>query len=131
MTGQMQFNMNLIGTCINAATAWYSVTLQDRMPRRKVLVIGTFGCSLMLAANAGLSAKWDSYTDETGYNLAIGRTAAAFFFLFGVVYAFTVRIGFDRFILAICLVNHACFYFCYFRTHRYSRFTRQSVSRQH
>ena len=31
------------------------------MPRRKVLVIGTFGCSLMLAANAALSAKWASY----------------------------------------------------------------------
>ena len=59
------------------------------MPRRKVLVIGTLGCSLMLAANAALSAKWATYTKDDE-NLAVGRTGAAFFFLFGVVYAFTV-----------------------------------------
>ena len=43
----------------------------------------------MLAANAALSAKWATYTKDNE-NLAVGRTGAAFFFLFGVVYAFTV-----------------------------------------
>ncbi|EJD05087.1 general substrate transporter [Fomitiporia mediterranea MF3/22] len=85
---QMQFNMNLIGTCCNALVAWVAVSLEDRMPRRKVLVWGTLGCSLMLAANAGFSAAWANY-EEGHQNLDVGRAGAAFFFLFGVVYAFT------------------------------------------
>ena len=49
----------------------------------------------MLAANAALSARWASFS-EGEEDLAIGRTAAAFFFLFGIVYAFTVRMIFLR-----------------------------------
>jgi len=85
---QMQFNMNLIGTCISAVVAWFAVSLEDRMPRRKVLVWGTLGCSLMLAANAILSAKWASYGDGPK-NLAVGRLGVTFYLLFGCVYAFT------------------------------------------
>jgi len=62
--------------------------LSDRMPRRKVLVYGTFACSLMLGINAGLSAKWASYGDGPK-DLTVGRLAATFFFLFGIVYSFT------------------------------------------
>lgn len=91
---QMQFNMNLIGTCIDAVVAWIAVSLSDRMPRRTVLVLGTFGCSLMLAANAGLSAAWASYADSPVKNLNVGRAGAAFFFLFGVVFAFSVSFVF-------------------------------------
>ncbi|KAA1473302.1 general substrate transporter [Dentipellis sp. KUC8613] len=85
---QMQFNMNLINSCLAALTAWIAVSLEDRMPRRKVLVIGTFLCSVMLALNAGFSAKWATYGDGPK-NLAVGNAGVAFFFLFGIVYAFT------------------------------------------
>ena len=33
----------------------------DRMPRRKVLVAGTFACAVMLALNAAFSARWAAY----------------------------------------------------------------------
>ena len=86
----MQFNMNLIGTCINAAVAWFAVSLEDRMPRRKVLVVGTLLCSVLLAANAAFSAVWASEMGGASPNLNLGRAGAAFYFLFGVAYAFTV-----------------------------------------
>ncbi|PAV20274.1 MFS lactose permease [Pyrrhoderma noxium] len=85
---QMQFNMNLISTCCAAAAAWFAVSLEDRMPRRGVLVWGTAMCSVLLAANAGFSAAWASYANGKE-NLSIGRAGAAFFFLFNIVYAFT------------------------------------------
>ncbi|KAL5478802.1 hypothetical protein ACEPAI_2079 [Sanghuangporus weigelae] len=85
---KMQFNMNLIGTCCNALVAWTAVSLEDRMPRRRVLVWGTLLCSFMLAANTGFSAAWANY--QLGHeNLNVGRAGAAFFFLFNVVYGFT------------------------------------------
>ena len=74
----MQFNMNLIGQCLNALTAWTAVSLDDRMPRRLVLTWGTFGCSLMLAANAAFSAAWDGF-EEGNENLSVGRAGAAFY----------------------------------------------------
>ncbi|TFY77891.1 hypothetical protein EWM64_g6124 [Hericium alpestre] len=102
---KMQFNMNLISelpsispqnkslttnadSCCAAVIAWFAVSLEDRMPRRKVLVIGTFLCSVTLALNAGLSAKWATYGDGPK-NLAVGSGGVAFFFLFNAVYAFT------------------------------------------
>lgn len=88
---QMQFNMNLINQCLSAISAWTATSLEDRMPRRMVLTWGTFGCSLMLAANAAFSAAWASYGDGPK-NLNVGRAGAAFYMLFGVVYAFTVRL---------------------------------------
>lgn len=62
------------------------------MPRRKVLVIGTLLCSVLLAANAAFSAAWASEITSSTQNLNIGRAGAAFFFLFGVAYAFTVSV---------------------------------------
>ena len=113
LKAQMQFNMNLIGavsrhlarnrevltiindngqlgTCISAVAAWYAVSLEDRMPRRSVLIWGTLACSFLLAANAGLSAAWAGEVNKEVKNLSLGRAGAAFYFLFGVVYAFTV-----------------------------------------
>ncbi|KAI0059166.1 hypothetical protein BV25DRAFT_1918640 [Artomyces pyxidatus] len=86
---QMQFNMNLIGSCISAVVAWVAVSLEDRMPRRKVLIIGTFLCAVMLALNAAFSAKWATYGAGVPKDLAVGNAGVAFFFLFGVVFAFT------------------------------------------
>ena len=74
---QMQFNMNLISTCCAAAAAWFAVSLEDRMPRRGVLVWGTAMCSVLLAANAGFSAAWASYVNGKE-NLSVGRAGAAF-----------------------------------------------------
>ncbi|EJD50867.1 putative MFS lactose permease [Auricularia subglabra TFB-10046 SS5] len=87
---QMKFSMNLINTCISALAAWIAVSLSDRMPRRKVLIIGTACCAILLGCNAGLSAKWATYGDGPK-NLKIGQLAAAFFFMFNVTYGFTVR----------------------------------------
>jgi len=56
----MQFSLNLVAQCVSAVSAWTAVSVADRLPRRKALVIGTALCSLMLAANAGFSAKWAS-----------------------------------------------------------------------
>lgn len=56
----MQFSLNLVGQCVSAVSAWAAVSVTDRLPRRKVLVFGTACCCLMLAANAGFSAKWAS-----------------------------------------------------------------------
>ncbi|KAL5478685.1 hypothetical protein ACEPAI_1962 [Sanghuangporus weigelae] len=85
---QMQFNMNLINQCMSAISAWTATALEDRMPRRRVLTWGTFGCSLMLAVNAAFSAAWASYGDGPK-NLNVGRAGAAFYMLFGIVFAFT------------------------------------------
>ncbi|KZV88935.1 general substrate transporter [Exidia glandulosa HHB12029] len=84
----MKFAMNLISTCLSALVAWIAVSLSDRMPRRKVLIIGTAVCSVMLACNAGLSAKWAAYGDGPK-DLRVGQLAAAFFFLFNIAYGFT------------------------------------------
>jgi len=85
---KMQFAMNLINACLAALVSWVAVSLSDRMPRRKVLVIGTFTCAVLLGCNAGLSAKWASYSKGTE-NHDVGKLAAAFFFLFNQAYAFT------------------------------------------
>ncbi|KAG8987816.1 hypothetical protein FRB90_003124 [Tulasnella sp. 427] len=84
----MQFILNLVNSFVQAITAWIAVSLTDRMPRRRVLVTGTALCCLMLAANAGFSAKWATYT-ATNKNLNVGRAGAASFFLFNSAYAFT------------------------------------------
>lgn len=84
----MQFAMNLIGAITSALCSWVAVSLSDRMPRRKVLVFGTFACSVLLACNAGLSAKWATY-EEGHENPNVGKLAAAFYFFFGQCFAFT------------------------------------------
>lgn len=115
--------MNLIGTCCSGAAAWFAVSLEDRMPRRKVLIWGTLACSILLAANAAFSAVWAGYGEVK--NLNIGRAGAAFFckhvpflfssyeltfliVLFGVVYAFTVRLELYLTIISWCLISYCC-----------------------
>ncbi|TDL21123.1 general substrate transporter [Rickenella mellea] len=85
---QMQYNMNLIGACMYSIASWVAVSLADKMSRRSVLVIGTFFCACTLGANAAFSAKWASYGDGPK-DLIVARAAAAFFFLFGIVFSFT------------------------------------------
>lgn len=45
-SSSMQLLMNLINSIVSAIGALTAVTLTDRMPRRKVLVWGTFGTFL-------------------------------------------------------------------------------------
>lgn len=49
-----QLGFNCLNNVLSAIGALTGVSLTDRMPRRKVLVIGTFVCALLLAGNSGL-----------------------------------------------------------------------------
>ncbi len=88
---QLGYNiLNQVLSCIGALTA---MSLTDRMPRRKVLVIGTFVCALCLATNSGLSAVLDQHKTaddgiENGW-LSYGQGALASYFLFNIIYSFT------------------------------------------
>lgn len=67
------------------------------MPRRTVLVYGTFVCALLLAINGGTSSALDKYkyVDDSGSTQirpagkSLGQTALAFYFLFNTIYSFT------------------------------------------
>ncbi len=88
---QLAYNiLNQVLSCIGALTA---MSLTDRMPRRKVLVIGTFVCALCLATNSGLSAVIDQHKTEDGNIqegwLSYGQGALASYFLFNIIYSFS------------------------------------------
>jgi len=70
-----------------------AVTLTDRMPRRKVLVIGTFTCAVMLAINAGLSAVLDGQVTSgkiTGkpVSKSVAQGALAAYFMFNIIFSY-------------------------------------------
>lgn len=85
----MQFILNLVNSITSAIGALTGVSLADRMPRRKVLVIGTFVCAIMLAINGGLSAKWNSNASAGITDLKVGQGALAAYFFFNIIYSFT------------------------------------------
>ena len=85
----MQFILNLVLTILATLSAVTSAALSDRVPRRKVLVVGTFLCALWLGINGGLSKVWADNTKKGIIDLGVGRGAAAAFFLFGITYSFT------------------------------------------
>ncbi|KAL4879124.1 general substrate transporter [Aspergillus karnatakaensis] len=80
-----QLGYNILTEGLKAISAGTAVSLTDRMPRRKVLVLGTFGCAFMLAINGALNHRFG--LDQT--NVSLGQAALAFYFLFNVVNAFT------------------------------------------
>ena len=80
-----QLGYNVLNSCISAIGAGTAVSLTDRMPRRKVLVYGTFACAVMLAINGGCNVAFG----KDNSNLSAGRSALAFYFLFNVVNSFT------------------------------------------
>jgi len=82
-----QLGYNLMSSCISAVVALTAVSLTDKMPRRKILVIGTFCCAICLAVNSGLSAVLAN--EGTNINKKVGQGALAAYFLFGIVYTFT------------------------------------------
>lgn len=83
-----QFVLNLVGSVVTCIGSLAGVSLADRMPRRKVLVCGTFACAVFLAINGGLSAVWAKYPSGE-QNISVGQGAVAAFFFFNLAYGFT------------------------------------------
>ncbi|KAL0475083.1 MFS lactose permease [Neurospora intermedia] len=104
-----QLAYNILNSVISAIGALTAVSMTDRMPRRAVLIIGTFMCAAALATNSGLSATLDKQTQRgTQINLNQGmneqdakdnaylhvdsnyaKGALAAYFLFNVIFSFT------------------------------------------
>ncbi|KAK4116636.1 general substrate transporter [Canariomyces notabilis] len=85
-----QLGYNILNQALSAIGALTAVSLTDRMPRRKVLVIGTFACAVALALNSGLSAALDQQQrDGGGINISYGQAALASYFLFNIIFSFT------------------------------------------
>ncbi|KIM26257.1 hypothetical protein M408DRAFT_25468 [Serendipita vermifera MAFF 305830] len=84
----MQFILNLVNSITSCIGALAGVALADRMPRRKVLVIGTFVCAIMLAINGGLSAKWAQNASVGITDLKVGQGALTAYFFFNIIYSF-------------------------------------------
>ena len=85
----MQFILNLMLTILGTLAAVASATLSDRMPRRKLLVIGTLICAVWLGVNGGLSKVWIDNSKKGIVDLGVGRGAVAAFFLFSITWSFT------------------------------------------
>ncbi|KAJ5741009.1 hypothetical protein N7493_000881 [Penicillium malachiteum] len=79
-----QLGYNVLNSVLSAIGAGTAVSLTDRMPRRKVLVFGTFGCVVMLAINGACNHVFGA--DKT--NKSAASAALAFYFLFNVVNSF-------------------------------------------
>jgi len=84
----MQFVLNLASSIVSCAGALCGVALADRMPRRKVLVIGTLLCSGMLAINGALTVKW-AHEPADSKNLSVGKGSVAAYFFFNIIYSFS------------------------------------------
>jgi len=84
----MQFILNLINSILWALGAITGIALSDRVPRRKVLVIGTFLCAFWLGINGGLSKVWADNEEKGTVDLSVGRGAVAAYFFFGITYSF-------------------------------------------
>ena len=82
-----QLGYNLLNSVVSAIGALSAVSVTDRMPRRKVLVIGTFVCACCLAVNAGLSGLLAKEGDSP--KLSVERGALAFYFFFNIIFSFT------------------------------------------
>ena len=83
---------NILNQVISAFGALVAVSLTDRMPRRKVLIFGTFACAVTLAINSGLTAALDNQgAGKPGVviNQSYAQGALAWYFLFNVVFSFT------------------------------------------
>lgn len=87
----LQLVLNLVNSVTSCIGALCGVALADRMPRRLVLVWGTFICAIFLAINGGLSALWAKQSSESGTgngSLSVGRGAVAAYFFFNIIYSF-------------------------------------------
>lgn len=88
-----QLGYNVVNSVVSAVGALTSMSLTDRMPRRKVLVYGTLASALMLCINASLQtglSKFTTIVNGTAVvsNTSIAKAALAFYFFFNMVYSF-------------------------------------------
>ncbi|KIN00653.1 hypothetical protein OIDMADRAFT_165310 [Oidiodendron maius Zn] len=81
-----QLLLNLVTQIVQAAGALAAVTLSDKMPRRKVLVPGTFGCAVCMCVFAAVALP---LTKTGSLSHTRAQTSIAFYYLFNVVYGFT------------------------------------------
>jgi MFS family permease len=86
-----QLGYNILNQVLSAIGALTAVSLTDRMPRRKVLIIGTFVCALALATNSGLTETMyqQDPTMTNGFDIKYGQGALASYFLFNIIFSFT------------------------------------------
>ncbi|THH11709.1 hypothetical protein EW145_g451 [Phellinidium pouzarii] len=82
-----QFVLNLCSSIVSCIGALCGVAVADRLPRRTVLIAGTFASAVFLAINGALSARWASMPSDAK-NLSVGQGAVAAYFLFNIVYSF-------------------------------------------
>ncbi|KAK3382656.1 general substrate transporter [Lasiosphaeria ovina] len=82
-----QLGYNILNQVLSAIGALTAVAFTDRMPRRKVLIIGTLLCSAALATNSGLSAALAN--QGANIDISYGQGALASYFLFNVIFSFT------------------------------------------
>jgi MFS family permease len=88
-----QLGLNLASSCGSAVVGLTAASLSDRMPRVKVLSIGTFICACLLAINAACNTKWAQTPLDANGNpidppLAIAKLGLAAYFLFNFVFTF-------------------------------------------
>lgn len=83
---EKQLAYNLMTSVLSAIVALVAVSQSDKMPRRKVLIIGTFLCAIWLAINSGLSAVLAKQGDNI--NKSVGQAALAAYFMFGFTFTF-------------------------------------------
>jgi sugar porter (SP) family MFS transporter len=90
-TAAGQLGYNILASVCQAIGGLSGMSQTDRMPRRKVLIIGTFLCAVTLACNAGITSVINKEKLEFGTitQLSYGKGALATYFLFQVVYGFT------------------------------------------
>lgn len=85
-SSSIQLLLNLINSIVSAIGAGIAVCLTDKMPRRPVLIYGTFACAVTMAINAAISLP----IANTGtISPSKGQAALAFYYLFNVVFSFT------------------------------------------
>ncbi|EPE10840.1 mfs lactose transporter [Ophiostoma piceae UAMH 11346] len=84
-----QLAYNLLNSVLSAVGALTAVSMTDRMPRRKVLIIGTLVCAVALACNSGLSAALDNQQKHGGVQQSYAKGALASYFLFNIIFSFT------------------------------------------
>jgi len=82
-----QLGFNLLSSVVSCIGALTAVSLTDKMPRRPVLIYGTFACAVLLGINSGLSALLAK--EGANINLSVGQGALAAYFLFNVMFSFT------------------------------------------
>jgi sugar porter (SP) family MFS transporter len=88
-----QLGLNLASSCGSAVIGLTAASLSDRMPRVKVLTIGTFVCACLLAINAACNTKWAQTPVDANGNLidpplAIAKLGLTAYFFFGFVFTF-------------------------------------------